>query len=116
MNSKCSSYTFITDSRVYMAVQVADEMAAKDLDVSAYDCAEQAVRIVFGRWFLDHTASVRSELLPSYIRLVDRVEQKLGLHRRRRSRVLPTEPAIGEVVMGAKIDAGRMPVSIPTVV
>jgi hypothetical protein len=116
MNSKCSSHTFITAGRVYMAAQLADEIAAKDPDASAYDCAEKAVRIVFGRWFLDHTASVRSELLPSYIRLADRVEQRLGLHRRRRSQVLPTEPALGETVMGGRIGPGHISVSTLTAV
>ena len=96
MSSQRLHNTFITDGRLHMAVQLADEIAAREPEASAYDCAERAVRTVFGRWLLDHTAAVRSELLPHYVRLVDRVEQRLGLHRRRRSGTFPTEPAAGQ--------------------
>ena len=107
MNSQSLPTSFITDGRVRMAVQLAGEIAAKDPDASAYHCAEKAVRTVFGRWLLDHTAAVRADLLPHYIRLVDRVEQSLGLHRRRQVRVLPTEPAIG-LAMGTASEAVPM--------
>lgn len=113
MSSQCLHNDFITDGRVYMAVQLAGEIAAKDPDASAYDCAEEAVRTVFGRWLLDHTAAVRSDLLPHYVRLVDRVEQSLGLHRRRRSQVLPTEPALGQIPVSGVYDAGM---SVPQAV
>ena len=105
MNSQRLSTNFITDGRVHMAVQLADEIAAKDPDASAYDCAEKAVRTVFGRWLLDHTATVRSELLPHYVRLVDRVEQSLGLHRRRRSKISPTDPALSQIPLGRVCNA-----------
>lgn len=111
MSSQRLSNNFITDGRVHMAVQLADEIAAKDPDASAYDCAEKAVRTVFGRWLLDHTAAVRWELLPHYVRLVDRVEQSLGLHRRRKSQVLPTEPALVQTPLGGVCKA-EMPVPI----
>ena len=58
-----------------------------------------------GRWLLDHTAAIRPELLPHFVRLVDKVEQNLGLHRRRRSQVLPTEPALVQAPMSAVYDA-----------
>jgi hypothetical protein len=113
MNSQRLHDDFITDGRAYMAVQLADEIAAREPDASAYDCAEKAVRKVFGRWLLDHTAAVRPDLLPHYVRLVDRVEQSLGLHRRRRPQVLPTEPALGQIPVCGGHNAGM---SVPLAV
>jgi hypothetical protein len=86
--------SFITPSRIGFAVRRAAELAARDLDLTAFDCAEAAVRTVFGRWLLDHTASVRPLHLPLYLRLVDEVESRLGLHRRRRSGRRPMDPAL----------------------
>jgi hypothetical protein len=94
MKARRFSQTFITDARIAFAVRQAGEIAARDHDASAFDCAEAAVRQVFGRWLLDHTASVVPAQLPLFLRLVDEVEQRLGLHRRRRSRPLPMDPAL----------------------
>jgi hypothetical protein len=94
MKARQFSQTFITDARIAFAVRQAGEIAARDHDASAFDCAEAAVRQVFGRWLLDHTASVVPAQLPLFLRLVDEVEQRLGLHRRRRSRPLPMDPAL----------------------
>jgi hypothetical protein len=95
MKARRFSQTFITDARIAFAVRQAGEIAARDHDASAFDCAEAAVRQVFGRWLLDHTASVVPAQLPLFLRLVDAVEQRLGLHRRRRyGRPLPMDPAL----------------------
>jgi hypothetical protein len=94
MKARQFSQTFITDARIAFAVRQAGEIAARDHDASAFDCAEAAVRQVFGRWLLDHTAAVPPARLPLFLRLVDEVEQRLGLHRRRRSRPLPMDPAL----------------------
>lgn len=89
------SQAFVTDARIDFAVRQAAEIAARDHDASAFDCAEAAVRQVFGRWLLDHTASVPPAQLPLFLRLVDEVEQRLGLHRRRRyGRPKPMDPAL----------------------
>jgi hypothetical protein len=97
MNRQRLRNDFISDGRIHMAVRLADDIAAKNSEASAYHCAEKAIQVVFGHWLLDHTAAVRPELLPDYFRLVDRVEQSLGLHRRRHSRPLPMKPALGDV-------------------
>jgi hypothetical protein len=94
MKARQFSQTFITDARIAFAVRQAAEIAARNHDTSAFDCAEAAVRQVFGRWLLDHTAAVPPARLPLFLRLVDEVEQRLGLHRRRRSRPLPMDPAL----------------------
>lgn len=88
------SQPFITDARIGFAVQRAGEFAARNRDWSAFDCADAAVRQVFGRWLLDHTATVPPAQMPLFLRLVDEVESRLGLHRRRRGRPLPMDPAL----------------------
>lgn len=85
---------FVTDARIAFAVRQAAELAARHRDYSAFDCAEAAVRQVFGRWLLDHTATVAPAQMPLFLRLVDEVEQRLGLHRRRRFRPAPMHPAL----------------------
>lgn len=85
---------YITDGRIGFAVQRAADFAARNHDWSAFDCADAAVRQVFGRWLLDHAATVPPARMPLFLRLVDEVEQRLGLHRRRRSRPLPMDPAL----------------------
>ena len=95
MKARQFSQTFITDARIAFAVRQAGEIAARDHDTSGFDCAEAAVRQVFGRWLLDHTAAVPPARLPLFLRLVDEVEQRLGLHRRRRyGRPMPMDPAL----------------------
>ena len=86
--------SFITEARIEFAVRQAGEIATKHRDYSAFDCAEAAVRQVFGRWLLDRTAAVLPGLMPLYLRLVDEVEQRLGLHRRRRFDTHPVRPAL----------------------
>ena len=91
------SQDFVTDVRIDFAVRRAAEIAARHRDYSAFDCAETAVRQVFGRWLMDHTASVPPARMPLFLRLVDEVEQRLGLHRRRRGRPLPMNPALANI-------------------
>lgn len=97
--------SFITEGRVQMAVRLADAIAAEEPEASAYDCAERAVRKLFGRWLLDHTAAIRPGLLPHYIRLVDRVEQQLGLHRRRAGPVTPSKPGMAAVAAAGAVQS-----------
>lgn len=94
MHRRRFSQPFITDTRIDFAVRQAAEIAVERRDCSAFDCAAAAVRQVFGRWLLDHTADVPAPLMPLYLRLVDEVEQRLGLHRRRRSLAAPFAPAM----------------------
>lgn len=94
MKARQFSQPFVTDARIDFAVRRAAEFAERDRDASAFDCAEAAVRQVFGRWLLDHTATVPPAQMPLFLRLVDEVEQRLGLHRRRRSRPVPMDPAM----------------------
>jgi len=93
MRKQRFSKDFITDSRIDFAVKLADGIAAEKHDLSAFDCAERAVRKVFGRWMIDHTGTVPTPEMPLFLRLVDEVEQRLGLHRRRGHRPGPTAPA-----------------------
>ncbi|WP_193370002.1 hypothetical protein [Pelagibius marinus] len=88
------SQPFVTDKRIAFAVRRAGEIADRRREDSAFDCAAAAVRQVFGRWLLDHTAAVPPSKMPLYLRLVDEVEQRLGLHRRRRGVTLPQNPAM----------------------
>ncbi|GAB4224014.1 MAG: hypothetical protein Tsb0032_27720 [Kiloniellaceae bacterium] len=87
------SQPFVTEARIDFAVRRAGEIADRRRHDSAFDCAATAVRQVFGRWLLDHTATVPPARLPLYLRLVDEVEQRLGLHRRRHGVALPEDPA-----------------------
>lgn len=95
------SQPFVTDARIDFAVRHAAEIAANHRDYSAFDCAEAAVRKVFGRWLLDHTAGVAPAAMPLYLRLVDEVEQRLGLHRRRRGAGAPLDPALAGYALAA---------------
>jgi hypothetical protein len=89
------SQSFVTDARIAFAVRRAGEIADRRRYDSAFDCAAAAVRQVFGRWLLDHTAGVPPAKMPLYLRLVDEVEQRMGLHRRRRAVTPPADPAMG---------------------
>lgn len=93
MRKQRFSKDFITDSRIDFAVKLADGIAAEKHDLSAFDCAELAVSKVFGRWMIDHTGTVPTPEMPLFLRLVDEVEQRLGLHRRRGHRSGPPAPA-----------------------
>lgn len=88
------SNSFVTDGRIVLARNYADEMAAKEPWATAYSCAERAVRTVFGRWLLDPTAAVRPDLIPLYFQLINRVESRLGVHRRANRDTSPSTPAI----------------------
>ena len=88
------SNSFVTDGRIVLARNYADEMAAKEPWATAYACAEKAVRTVFGRWLLDPTAAVRPEFIPLYFQLINRVESRLGVHRRPIRDTSPSAPAI----------------------
>lgn len=101
------SQSFVTDARIAFAVRQAAEVAARDRDASAFDCAEAAVRQVFGRWLLDHTATVPPARMPLFLRLVDEVEQRLGLHRRRRYRPAPMHPAVARHALDLQADEVR---------
>jgi hypothetical protein len=94
MRKQRFSKDFITDARIDFAVKLADGIAAEDRTLSAFECAEQAVRKVFGRWMIDHTGTVPTPEMPLFLRLVDEVEQRLGLHRRRSHRSGPMAPAL----------------------
>jgi hypothetical protein len=83
MPARGYSQSYITDKRIDFAVRLADDIAARDLSLTAYECAERAVRRIFGRWLLEATGLVPAPQLALYYRLVDEVEQRLGLHRRR---------------------------------
>ena len=90
---------YITEARIDFAVQRAADFAARHRDWSAFDCADAAVRQVFGRWLLDHTATVPPARMPLFLRLVDAVESRLGLHRRRRGRPVPMDPALAALAV-----------------
>jgi len=105
--SRRFSQAFVTDARIDFAVRQAAEVAARERDASAFDCAEAAVRQVFGRWLLDHTATVPPARMPLFLRLVDEVEQRLGLHRRRRFRPAPMHPALARHALDLQQDEVR---------
>ena len=96
MASSRFSRDFITDARIAFAAKLADQIAAEDLSLSAFDCAERAVRKVFGRWLLDFRATVPAPLIPLYYRLIGDVEQRIGLHRRSPGQDSPSQPAVAK--------------------
>lgn len=85
--------SFITDRRIQFAVNLANEIAEDDHLATAYDCADKAVHKIFGRWLLDYAGAVKPGWLPVYLRLVGDVEQRMGLHRRRKAWSGPFEAA-----------------------
>jgi hypothetical protein len=90
-----SDRSFVTDGRIQMAVRHAESLADRKPWFTASECAGEAVRAVFGRWMLDHTASIRPDRLPLYFQLVNSVENRLGLHRRADHVTSPMQPAAG---------------------
>jgi hypothetical protein len=86
--------SFVTEGRLVLARNYADELARRNPSYSASECADKAVRAVFGRWLLDHTASIRPEHLPLFFQLTNAVETRLGLHRRLRHRARPISPVL----------------------
>ncbi len=94
MTGSNQSNSFVTDGRIVLARNYASELAAKEPWATAHSCAEKAVRTVFGKWLLDPTAAVRAEFLPLYFQLINRVESRLGVHRRPSRDASPRAPAI----------------------
>ena len=93
MNKTKYAQSFITDHRIQFAVNLANEIAEKNRSATAYECAERAVNKIFDRWLIDYSGTVKPGLLPVYLRLVCDIEQRMGLHRRRKSMSPPFEPA-----------------------
>lgn len=90
-----SERSFVTEGRIQLATRYADDLAARKPWFTASECAGEAVRKIFGRWILDHTASIRSDYMPLYFQLINSVESRLGLHRRADHVTSPMRPAIG---------------------
>ena len=59
MTTQSLDQSFVTDGRIELARNYADALAQKHPSYSGSECAEKAVRKIFGRWLLDHTAAVR---------------------------------------------------------
>ena len=94
MKKRVRNPSFVTDGRITLAKNYADELARQNRAYSTSECADKAVRTIFGRWILDHTASIRPEHLPLFFQLTNAVETQLGLHRRLRHRSRPISPAL----------------------
>ncbi len=108
MEKEVSKTGFVTQRRIEMAKNYADELAREKPDYTASQCAEKAVRKIFGRWLLDHTAAVRPELIPQYFQLINAVETRLGVHRRLRHRARPVSPAVRAALPWVRaLDAGE---------
>jgi hypothetical protein len=108
MTKRALNQSFVTDGRIALARNYADALAAKHPGYGAAECAEKAVRKIFGRWILDHTAAVRAEYLPLYFQLTNAVESRLGVHRRPRYRARPVSPALRAALpWTAAVDAGE---------
>lgn len=93
--------SFVTDGRICMATRYADELAARKPWLTAPECSGEAVRQIFGRWILDHTAAIRPKYIPLYFQLIAAVENRLGLHRR--------AAHDGEPVLPVMAAAARLP-------
>jgi len=85
--------SFVTDGRIQLATRYADNLAATKPWFSASECAGEAVRKIFGRWLMDHGASIRPDYLPLYFQLINAVESRLGVHRRTDYVPHPIRPA-----------------------
>jgi hypothetical protein len=77
----------VTSKNLDAAGSTASKIARENSDLSGAQCAERAVRRIFGAWLLDWSGSIKPECLPLYFRLISKVEDKLDLHRRRRPRL-----------------------------
>lgn len=95
MKMSLSDRSFVTDRRIELATRYAHDIAAAKPWYTGAECAAEAVRKIFGRWILDHTASIRTEYLPLYFQLINAVENRLGLHRRTTTAPQPMHPAAG---------------------
>ena len=95
MKTSAFDRSFVTDGRLQLATRYADDVAARKPWFTASECAGEAVRKIFGRWILDHTAAIRPCLMPLYFQLINTVEKRLGLHRRADFVVSPMRPSVG---------------------
>ncbi len=97
---------FVTPGRITLATNYARELAEKEPWSSAADCAEKAVRRIFGRWLQDPTAAILPHRLPLYLQLVGRVESQMGVHRAPRRGAAPWQPCPGQASMALPHAAG----------
>lgn len=95
MTTSAFDRSFVTDGRIQLATRYADELAARKPWFTASECAGEAVRKIFGRWLLDHAATIRPDYMPLYFQLINAVEKRLGLHRRADYVRSPMHPAVG---------------------
>lgn len=110
MNSSAFDRSFVTDGRLQLATRYADDVAARKPWFTASECAGEAVRKIFGRWLLDHTAAIRPGLMPLYFQLINTVEKRLGLHRKADFFVSPMRPSVGAAPpsgYGNSVDASQ---------
>ena len=106
MSGLNKTYNFVTELRIRFAVNLANEIAEKNHAATAYECAERAVNTIFGRWLFDHSGTVRAHYWPTYLRLVCDVEQRMGLHRRRKQHDTPNTPAAASLpAMASNVEA-----------
>ena len=75
--------SFVTPERMARAVAYADQAAVVDTSLSAFDCAVLAVGAMFAPYLQDETGTIPVQRMAQYYRLVDDVEQRLGVHRAR---------------------------------
>lgn len=97
---------FVTPGRITLATNFARELAEKEPWSSATDCAEKAVRRIFGRWLQDPTAAIHPRHLPLYFQLVGKVESQMGVHRAPRRRAAPWQPWPGQASIAVPHAAG----------
>lgn len=97
--------SFVTAGRITMATRYADEIAARKSWLTASECAGEAVRQIFGKWILDHTAAIRPQFIPLYFRLIATVENRLGLHRRAEHDGEPMHPALAAALPKIRAEA-----------
>lgn len=96
MSSGPCDRAFVTTDRLVEATILAEKIARKHPGQSGGQCAEQAVRVVFGEWLLDWSALTKPACLPLYFQLVGKIEGRLDLHRcSRQKMVAPTPPLPG---------------------
>lgn len=117
MERRNTCKSFITEARIAAAARHAEMLASEHPLFGAYDCAEDAVRNVFGHWITAPDGTVRADRLPLYFQLINRVESRLGLHRSLRfagrNRVLSGHAGLSEpVFQPADEFIGATPIAI----
>lgn len=99
------------------AVAIARAEAASHPAATASQCAATAVLRVFGPELLDADGQIRPGCQAAYWRLVNRVEGRLGVHRRRAQNWSPMVPAMMAVRSGREgVGAIAAPAGRPQVV